>query len=129
MNKPSCPFCSNVAKRVLFENELAFCIRDGFPVTELHSLIIPRRHIADFFVLTPAEVRACNELLHQTREEILARDSSVEGFNIGVNVGAVAGQTVSHVHVHLIPRRRDDLANPRGGVRNVIPGKGDYSPG
>ena len=101
-------------------------MRDGFPVTPLHSLIVPRRHAPDYFSLTPEEVMACDELLRQGRDELCGTDSSIQGFNIGLNVGAVAGQTIFHCHFHLIPRRIGDVEKPRGGVRHIIPGKGNY---
>jgi len=119
-----CRFCTSIANRVFASNALAVAIRDAFPVTPLHSLVIPRRHVADFFGLTPEEREACAELMHQLRKDILKEDPSVEGFNIGMNVGEVAGQTIFHSHIHLIPRRKGDAQNPRGGVRLVIPGGG-----
>jgi diadenosine tetraphosphate (Ap4A) HIT family hydrolase len=99
---------------------------DGFPVTEGHALVIPKRHVSDYFGLTSAEIAACNNLLHLMRASVLKNDPTVHGFNIGMNAGEVAGQTVFHCHIHLIPRRPGDVANPRGGVRHVIPGKGSY---
>lgn len=111
---------------MIASNALAFAIRDAFPVTPLHALVIPHRHVADFFGLTPEEREACAELIHQLRQDILKEDPAVEGFNIGMNVGAVAGQTLFHSHLHLIPRRRGDVEDPRGGVRLVIPGKGNH---
>ena len=110
---------------MILSNALAFSIRDAFPVTPLHSLVIPRRHVPDFFGLTSDEREACAELIHRLRTDILKDDSEVEGFNIGMNVGQVAGQTIFHSHIHLIPRRRGDVPNPRGGVRMVIPHKGN----
>ena len=121
-----CLFCSVGEERIIAENELAFAIRDGFPVTELHSLIIPRRHVSDYFELTKEELLACNELLRIVKEGILARDTSVKGFNVGANSGLVAGQSIFHCHIHLIPRREGDVPNPKGGIRHVIPGKGAY---
>ena len=121
-----CLFCNVGEERIIAENELAFAIRDGFPVTELHSLIIPRRHVSDYFELTKEELLACNELLRIVKEEILARDTSVKGFNVGANSGLVAGQSIFHCHIHLIPRREGDVPNPKGGIRHVIPGKGAY---
>jgi diadenosine tetraphosphate (Ap4A) HIT family hydrolase len=112
--------------RVIAENNLAYAVRDAFPVNPLHSLVIPRRHVADFFELTGAETNAILALLRQTQGDILNRDSSVSAFNIGVNNGREAGQTVFHVHVHLIPRRTGDVEHPRGGVRGVLPGKANY---
>jgi diadenosine tetraphosphate (Ap4A) HIT family hydrolase len=121
-----CLFCEIPTKRVISENALAYAIRDNFPVTNGHTLIILKRHVPDYFSLTLQEVTACHELVSLTREEIGREDSLVEGFNIGVNAGAVAGQTIFHCHIHLIPRRAGDVENPRGGVRHVIPGKGSY---
>jgi len=124
-NNP-CLFCNVNSGSYIAENELAFAVRDVFPVTELHSLVIPKRHVSDYFDLTKEELIACNELLKTVREEILAKDASVKGFNIGVNAGAVAGQSIFHCHIHLIPRREGDVPNPRGGVRHLIPRKGFY---
>lgn len=124
-NRP-CLFCNISKENYIAENELAFAIRDGFPVTELHSLVIPKRHVSDYFDLTKEELVACNELLRIVKEDILAEDRSVEGFNIGANSGFVAGQSIFHCHIHLIPRREGDVPNPKGGVRHVIPGKGLY---
>ncbi len=121
-----CLFCNVGEERIIAENDLAFAIRDGFPVTELHSLIIPRRHVSDYFELSKEELLACNELLRIVKEEILARDTSVKGFNVGANSGLVAGQSIFHCHIHLIPRREGDVPNPKGGIRHVIPGKGAY---
>jgi len=125
-NSKECIFCDIEADRVLATNEFAYVIHDGFPVTEAHSLIIPKRHVADYFDLATEEKLACGELLSQTKEHIQTADPSVEGFNIGINVGEAAGQTIFHCHMHLIPRRKGDVESPRGGVRAVIPGKGDY---
>lgn len=108
------------------ENPMAVAILDTSPVTPLHTLIIPRRHACSYFDLDDDERSACHALLHKARAELLARDPSIVGFNIGINVGEAAGQTVGHCHVHLIPRREGDVADPRGGVRNMIPGKGLY---
>jgi diadenosine tetraphosphate (Ap4A) HIT family hydrolase len=111
---------------MIISNSLAYAMRDGFPVTPLHTLIIPRRHVASFFELTEDELSACHELLLLLKNEISQEDPSVEGFNIGVNVGQAAGQSVFHCHIHLIPRRTGDVENPKGGVRHLIPGKGFY---
>jgi diadenosine tetraphosphate (Ap4A) HIT family hydrolase/5-methylcytosine-specific restriction endonuclease McrA len=123
---PDCPFCATGDREVLLENSLAFAVKDGYPVTEGHFLVIPKRHAADYFDLGTAEMRACQRLLTETRTILLGQDKSIEGFNVGINSGTVAGQTVMHCHIHLIPRRKGDTANPRGGVRGVIPGKADY---
>lgn len=121
-----CLFCDIPSERIILENAFAYAIRDGFPVTALHTLIIPKRHVIDYFGLDADEHEAINQLIHQLRNDILRSDKDVEGFNIGMNVGAVAGQTIFHAHVHLIPRRIGDVANPRGGVRHIIPDKGHY---
>ena len=124
-----CLFCdvqTNDRQRIVTENTLAFAIRDGFPVTEGHTLFIPKRHAADYFGLTQAEINAINQLMIQQKDILQQSDKSIEGFNIGMNCGEAAGQTVFHCHVHLIPRRRGDVENPRGGVRHVITGKGYY---
>jgi diadenosine tetraphosphate (Ap4A) HIT family hydrolase len=113
--------------RVLLSNSTAVVIRDGFPVTEGHSLVIPRRHIESVFDLTEEEFQDLGELSSDVRRRLLESDDTIEGFNIGVNDGTVAGQTVPHCHVHIIPRRAGDVDNPRGGVRHVIPGMGDYT--
>ena len=121
-----CPFCDPPEGQVFLRNALAYALWDGFPVTPLHSLIIPVRHIPDYFSLTEAELLACDELLRAARDRHQSQDPSIQGFNIGLNAGAVAGQTVFHCHFHLIARRTGDVENPRGGVRHLIPGKGSY---
>ena len=121
-----CRFCHLPGERIIGENELAVAVRDRFPVTSLHTLIIPRRHVSSYFDLTGEEAAACYRLLSRMRREILSQDKHVAGFNVGVNVGAASGQTIWHCHIHLIPRRRGDVAHARGGVRHVIPGKGYY---
>lgn len=122
-----CPFCDLGAIRVVADNALAVLIRDAFPVTPGHLLAIPRRHVGTWFDLHRPEQHAVNELVRQGRALTRDTDRTVAGFNVGINDGEVAGQTVPHCHVHLIPRRAADVSNPRGGVRNVIPGKGDYT--
>ena len=121
-----CLFCEIPEKRIIAYNALAFAMHDKHPVTDLHTLIIPKRHIATFFDLFEPERRAINQLLDKLRVEILNKDASVSGFNIGMNNGGTAGQTVGHTHVHLIPRRYGDVKDPTGGVRGVIPGKAIY---
>ncbi|MEH6585033.1 MAG: HIT domain-containing protein [Halioglobus sp.] len=121
-----CIFCEVPESRIVAENSLAYAIRDGFPVTKGHTLVIPKRHVADYFGLTQAEVNAVNQLLTEQKELLEQADSSIDGFNVGMNCGESAGQTVFHCHVHLIPRRAGDVDEPRGGVRNTIPGKGSY---
>ena len=124
--KTDCFFCNIPPVRIVLENELAYAVRDGYPVTEMHSLIIPKRHIPDYFDLTKEELIACDQLIRSLKDEISNSDNSVNGFNIGMNSGETAGQTIFHCHVHLIPRRTGDVDNPRGGVRNIIPGMGNY---
>jgi ATP adenylyltransferase len=123
---PACVFCAMAEDRFVGANGLAFAVRDTAPVTALHTLILPRRHVASYFDLHDAERRAIDALLEHTRREIVQQDPSVAGFNIGINIGEAAGQTIFHCHVHLMPRRVGDVANPRGGVRAVIPGKQSY---
>jgi ATP adenylyltransferase len=121
-----CVFCTMNKEQIVARNSLAYAVRDTSPVTPLHTLILPNRHVADYFELDADEKHAIDDLLEETRMGILTRDPKVAGFNIGVNVGVVAGQTIFHCHVHLIPRRPGDVANPRGAVRAVIPRKADY---
>ena len=126
-NLKACIFCEiATTDRVIDQTDHTFVIRDAFPVTEGHTLFIPKRHVADYFDLNPHETSDIQELLQKHKAMIEVNDESVDGFNIGINVGATAGQTVFHVHVHLIPRRIGDVANPKGGVRGVIPAKQKY---
>ena len=130
MNSTGCIFCDIIGgipfREIRFENRFAIVIYDDYPVTPGHMLIIPRKHVQSYFALTTEEKVACDELALLTYNELHTCDPSIRGFNIGINGGEVAGQTISHCHIHLIPRREGDVENPRGGVRNVIPGKGDY---
>jgi diadenosine tetraphosphate (Ap4A) HIT family hydrolase len=121
-----CFLCNPGHRPIIAHNELAFALNDAHPVTPLHALIIPRRHAATYFDLHEPEQRAINLILDQVRLKVLAADTSVQGFNIGMNCGKTAGQTIMHCHVHLIPRRPGDVEQPRGGVRAVIPGKAAY---
>jgi len=121
-----CPFCQLKGNRVVAENELCYAIRDAFPVSENHTLIIPKRHISDYFDLYQPELNAVTRMLNDLRTKIASTDPSVAAFNVGVNVGSEAGQTIFHCHIHLIPRRKGDTPNPRGGVRGVIPEKQSY---
>lgn len=121
-----CIFCNVSQDKVVQEIQDVFAIRDGFPVTPLHTLIIPKRHEANYFRLTLRELRECELMAWSMQEQIRNEDRTVTGFNIGINVGASAGQTIFHCHIHLIPRRDGDVENPKGGVRHVIPGKGFY---
>jgi diadenosine tetraphosphate (Ap4A) HIT family hydrolase len=121
-----CPFCELPNSRVLFENELSVATRDSFPVTPLHTLIIPKRHSTDYFELVHPEKTSIAQMIDNVRTDVLSKDATVTGFNIGLNVGASAGQTVFHCHVHVIPRRDGDVKHPRGGVRGVIPERQAY---
>jgi ATP adenylyltransferase len=121
-----CLFCEIDKVRILAENQLGFAILDNYPVTELHTLIIPKRHVPTYFELGQAEINACNQLLQYAKGGSQFQDKSITGFNIGINNGESAGQTIFHCHIHLIPRRAGDVKNPRGGVRHVINGKGFY---
>lgn len=122
----NCLFCAPPEGRLLLANDLAFSMGDGFPVTTFHSLVVPRRHARDYFELTPDELMACDQLLRRLSQQLRSQDATIGGFNIGLNCGEAAGQTIFHCHFHIIPRRRGDVPNPRGGVRHVIPGKGSY---
>ena len=111
---------------MLFQNERVYAIYDKFPVTPLHTLIIPKRHVMTYFELNRAEIYDCYLFLKKAKHLIEAKDPLVTGFNIGINNGPAAGQTIFHCHIHLIPRRKNDVENPRGGIRHVIPRKGYY---
>lgn len=119
----NCPFCC--PEGVLFENELAYAKPDKYPVNPGHLLIIPKRHVADFFLTTEEEKVALLSLLDKAKQFLDGKHAPA-GYNVGINVGEVAGQTISHVHLHLIPRYQDDMQNPRGGVRGVIPAQQNY---
>ena len=124
-NNP-CLFCDIKKSGCTHENELAYASYDSYPVTEHHCLIIPKRHIKDYFELSKDELIACYELIKIIKEEILIKDQTVKGFNLGTNIGKVAGQSILHCHFHLIPRREGDVENPQGGIRSVIPNKQHY---
>ena len=121
-----CLFCNIERDRIIGENQLAYGIRDLFPVTSYHTLIIRKRHVETYFDMTAKEKLACDELLTRFKNEILELDVTVTGFNIGMNAGESAGQTILHSHTHLIPRRDGDVEEPRGGVRGVIASKQQY---
>ena len=125
LNNP-CLFCDIKKSGCAYENELAYASYDSYPVTEHHCLIIPKRHIKDYFDLSNDELIACNELIQIVKKEITNKDTSVKGFNLGTNIGKVSGQSILHCHFHLIPRREGDVENPQGGVRSVIPKKQHY---
>ncbi|MCG8619058.1 MAG: HIT family protein [Desulfobacterales bacterium] len=121
-----CPFCHMDRRGIRETAGSVFAIEDTTPVTPGHMLIIPFRHCETYFEMTAAELCDARELIDRLRKEIQAGDPKVSGFNIGINCGETAGQTVFHTHIHLIPRRKHDTRNPRGGVRGVIPDKMAY---
>ena len=124
-NNP-CLFCSIKKEDIIEENEFMYATFDSYPVSNQHCLIIPKRHVKDYFELNKNETSASTELIKKIKKQIEKDDKTVKGFNIGVNIGQVAGQSIMHCHIHLIPRREDDVENPQGGVRGVIPSKQHY---
>jgi len=115
-----CLFCEP-KDRIIANNNLAYAVYDAYPVTKFHTLVMPKRHVAEYFDLYQPELNACNQLLQQLKDDIKKKDESITGFNIGINNGKDSGQTIFHCHIHLIPRRKGDMKNPKGGVRGVIP--------
>lgn len=125
--KDDCIFCKAPHSRdIILTNDFCIAFLDNYPVTKGHTLIVPQRHISDYFEMSQVEQRAANDLLRYRQNQLLNQDKSIKGFNIGVNCGETAGQTIEHCHIHLIPRRAGDTLNPRGGVRGVIPDKMSY---
>ncbi len=124
-NNP-CLFCNIKESELAHHNELAYASYDSYPVSENHCLIIPKRHINNYFDLSKDELIACDDLIRIVKDEIIKRDKTVKGFNLGTNIGKVSGQSIFHCHFHLIPRRQGDVENPQGGVRSVIPNKQHY---
>jgi len=121
-----CPFCyPDPDREIILEAEKAFAIFDKFPVTNGHCLIIPKRHVADYFDLTLQEQRACWLIVNRCKE-IIQKEFNPDGFNIGININECAGQSIFHVHIHLIPRNKGDVENPFGGIRGVIPDRKEY---
>jgi diadenosine tetraphosphate (Ap4A) HIT family hydrolase len=125
MSESTCPFCTLPANRILRENVDGMVIDDGFPISPGHTLIIPRRHMGSFFDLSETERNSLLSLLEDAKRR-LDKEFRPDGYNIGINDGSVAGQTVPHLHIHLIPRFHGDREDPRGGVRWIIPEKADY---
>ena len=123
-NNP-CLFCTE-PQGVSLDNDLAYSARDTYAVSPGHSVVIPKRHVASFFDLTQEEVNACMALIIE-EQKLLDKEFSPDGYNIGVNVGPAAGQSILHVHIHIIPRYKGDVENPQGGVRHVIPKKAHYT--
>lgn len=121
-----CIFCNLDESRIENENDLVLCVKDLYPVTIGHSLIIPKRHVQSFFDLTDEERASIFSVLQRQKTDVEQRDKFITGFNVGINDGIDAGQTIMHCHIHLIPRRTGDMKNPRRGVRGVIPEKQSY---
>ena len=124
-NNP-CIFCNEKKNNILDENDHAYASYDPYPVSKKHCLIVPKRHVKNYFDLSEKEILACSQLIKSMKIKIEEKDKSVKGFNIGTNSGKAAGQSIMHCHVHLIPRREGDVKNPQGGVRSVIPLKQYY---
>ena len=124
-NNP-CLFCSTKKEDIIEENEFAYATFDSYPVSSHHSLIIPKRHVKEYFELSEEEVTGCNQLIKKVKIKVENNDKSIKGFKIGINSGNEAGQSIMHCHIHLIPRREGDVENPQGGVRGVIPSKQHY---
>ena len=122
-----CLFCNKSKQKIIYSSKLLFVVRDSYPVTQYHTLIIPHRHVSNFFDLNDEELSDLNKILKQQRKELLNLDKEITGFNVGVNAGKDAGQSIMHCHIHVIPRRKGDIENPRGGVRGVIPSKQKYN--
>tara|TARA_Y100000590_G_scaffold95288_1_gene108065 strand:+ start:825 stop:1214 length:390 start_codon:yes stop_codon:yes gene_type:complete len=121
-----CLFCNKAKQKIIYTSNFFFVVRDSYPVTKLHTLIIPHRHVSNFFDLYSDELIDLNQILKNQRKSLLNLDKKISAFNIGVNAGVDAGQSIMHCHIHLIPRRKGDIKNPRGGVRGVIPSKQKY---
>ena len=124
-----CLFCNIEKSKIVSENDFFIVVRDNYPVTELHTLIISKRHTASYFELEDSEKISLIKTLDKQKNLLLQNDSTIKGFNIGINDGVEAGQTIMHFHAHLIPRRTGDVQNPRGGIRGVIPEKQNYENG
>ncbi len=121
-----CPFCKlEPGTEIITASELTFAIYDSYPVNKGHALIIPKRHCADYFDLLPSEQATCWDMVHVVKD-ILLEKFAPDGFNLGINIGKAAGQTIFHVHIHLIPRFSGDMEDPEGGVRGVIPERRKY---
>ena len=125
-----CLFCKvqkpGHEREIVYENKFFYATRDSYPVTEFHTLIILKRHIQSYFDMNNDEINSLNKILNVQRKVIMELDSTVTAFNIGINDGKEAGQSIPHLHIHLIPRRKGDVEDPQGGVRGVIPEKQKY---
>tara|TARA_Y100000817_G_scaffold228407_1_gene181079 strand:+ start:451 stop:852 length:402 start_codon:yes stop_codon:yes gene_type:complete len=128
MNDPNnpCLFCTTKNDDIIEENKFAFATLDSYPVSNQHCLIIPKRHVKEYFELSEEEILGCDQILKKVKIKIENNDKTIKGFNIGINSGKQAGQSIMHCHIHLIPRREGDAENPQGGVRAVIPSKQHY---
>ena len=124
-NEKPCPFCTLPRARIIDSSPYGLVIRDGYPISPGHTLIIPKRHIGSFFELEPDEQTDLLRLLRRAKAAV-ENEFKPQGYNIGINDGPTAGQTIPHLHIHLIPRYQGDRADPRGGVRWIIPEKADY---
>ena len=122
----SCPFCNIPTDRVIAEDEACCAVPDRYPVSPGHTLILPRRHVASFLDMTSDEWNSVHRLAADLAKKMRADDPSIQAFNLGINDGRAAGQTIMHAHIHLIPRRAGDVRRPAGGIRGVIPGKAVY---
>ena len=122
-----CLFCNKKKQKIIYPSEIFFVVRDSYPVTKHHTLIIPHRHVSNFFDLNDEEFNDLKRVLKKQRQLLIDIDKEISAFNVGVNAGADAGQSIMHCHIHLIPRRKGDIANPKGGVRGVIPSKQKYT--
>ena len=122
-----CLFCNKKKQKIISSSKFLFVVRDSYPVTKYHSLIIPHRHVSNFFDLNNNELNDLNKILKEQRNLLLKLDKKITAFNVGVNAGVDSGQSIMHCHIHLIPRRKGDIENPRGGVRGVIPSKQKYT--
>jgi len=121
-----CLFCNKKKQNITYSTKFIYIVRDSYPVTKYHSLIIPHRHVSNFFDLNEDELQDLSKTLKKERQSLLNLDKKITAFNVGVNVGKDAGQSIMHCHIHLIPRRIGDIENPKGGVRGVIPSKQKY---
>ena len=126
MEQNNCIFCNKSKLNIIFEDETFYVIRDAYPVTKDHTLIILNEHDKTYFDLKDKDIVQLNNIIKSQKKSLMDEDNSITGFNIGINQGESAGQTVMHLHIHLIPRRNGDITDPRGGVRGVISSKQKY---
>ena len=126
MENYNCIFCNKEKLNIIYEDDIFYVIRDAYPVTTDHTLIILNEHNKTYFDLRDKDIVQLNNIIKFQKDSLIGKDNSITGFNIGINQGETAGQTVMHLHIHLIPRRKGDIDDPRGGVRGVIPSKQKY---